>query len=105
MAGSTTLSTKLPPEKVFVDFNFAPLFATGVTLVIASVVATVYDGTDATPQAIVSGATAISGMVAAQFIINGVAGTDYLLTCTGTGSDATVEQICVVLPVVIQRLG
>ena len=67
-------------------FSFATDLAVGETISSASVAATVYSGTDASPSAIISGSASISGGEVTQIIIDGTEGVTYTLTCTVTTS-------------------
>ena len=67
-------------------FNFQDQLAVGETISSASVAATVYSGTDASPSSLISGADSISGAEVSQVITGGVAGVTYVLTCTAVTS-------------------
>jgi len=95
---------KITDIPVSVTFSFSFDLAAGETLSSASIAATVYSGTDATPSAILSGAPAISGGQVTQLIIDGAEGVTYLLTCTATTSAAetlTREGYLVISPVLL----
>lgn len=86
------LNPKLPDEDRKIEVDFSNDLAAGTTISTASVSATVYSGVDASPQSIVSGASTISGTRVTQKIIDGTAGTTYLLTYNITTSDSQVIQ-------------
>lgn len=75
-------------------FSFAESLAAGETVSSATVTATVYSGTDASPSSIISGSATCSGSTATQTITGGVAGVVYLLVCvaTSSASQAMVRQ-------------
>jgi hypothetical protein len=72
-------------SRVF-SFNFQDQLAVGETISSATVAATVYSGTDASPSSIISGAASISGATVSQVITAGTAGVTYVLTCTAVTS-------------------
>ena len=82
----TIFGGKLSGETLNEVFNFAARLAVGETLSTASVAATVYSGTDASPSAIVSGSATISGANVTQAIVAGTLGVTYKLLCTVTTS-------------------
>ena len=85
-------------------FQFALDFVAGETISTASVAATVYSGTDASPSSIISGSAQISGGQVTQVIVNGVAGVTYLLTCsvvTSLAQSLSQEGYLVVVPVAL----
>ena len=64
----------------------------------AVVVATVYAGADTAPSSVLSGTATVATATATQQVVDGVAGNDYLLTCTAiSGADTWVLEA--VLPV------
>lgn len=67
-------------------FDFISRLAVSETLSTASVTATVYSGTDASPSAIISGSASISGTKVTQKLTGGVLGVAYLIVCTVTTS-------------------
>ena len=74
--------TKITDIPGSVVFSFAVDLDSEETLLSASVVSTVYSGTDPSPQDMIySGATIAEGNVT-QIIVGGVEGVTYLLTCT-----------------------
>lgn len=103
---STTLSSKLPEEKVFVDLDFTNLFDTGVSITSVQYTATRYAGTaDANPSAILNSSGSHVGMIASVLVEDGVAGCTYLIACAANGDDGSTNVIEVLLPVVDVRLG
>lgn len=85
------LSPKYSAERLLVVFNFVSQLDAGETLTSATTTAAVYSGTDASPSAILSGATAVSGVEATQLTIGGVEGAIYMLSCAGvTSSGQTI---------------
>ncbi len=73
-------------ERLKLVFDFTSELASGETLSTATVASGVYSGADANPAAMISEAASISGPQVTQFVIGGVAGVVYLLTCTVTTS-------------------
>lgn len=67
-------------------FDFISRLAVSETLSTASVAATVYSGTDASPSSVVSGSASISGTKVTQKLTGGVLGVTYLIVCTVTTS-------------------
>lgn len=67
-------------------FDFTSRLAIGETISTASVTATVYSGTDASPSAVVSGSASISGSQVTQMLTGGVEGNVYLLSCVAITS-------------------
>jgi hypothetical protein len=94
-------------EKVFVDFDFNPLFNTGVTItpVNPSAISVCGGGPDTTPQSMLVGTPQISNGVVSQLYKGGNADTQYLLTVGATGDDGSAQVIQLILPVVAKRIG
>lgn len=67
-------------------FDFTSRLAAGETISSAVVTAAVYSGTDAAPASLIRGSATISGAQVKQFLMAGVLGATYLLTCTATTS-------------------
>jgi len=82
----TTFPSKVNAETVTETFDFQSRLALAETLSTASVVATVYSGTDASPSAVISGSATISGAQVKQKVTGGIEGNLYTLTCTVTTS-------------------
>lgn len=82
------------------SFDFAGLLASGETISSATVVATVYSGTDAAPSSIISGSDSTSGSIVSQNITAGTLGVIYELLCTATTSAGQLLQIVGLLAVV-----
>ena len=91
---------KTSSEKFIATFNFASRLAAAETISTASVAATVYSGTDASPSSIVSGASTISGQTATQPITAGTEGVTYKLVCTITTSFSQTLQLMAFLTIV-----
>jgi hypothetical protein len=87
-------------ETISQVFDFISLLAIGETLSTASVAATVYSGTDASPSSIISGSASISGTKVTQLITGGTLGVTYTLVCTVTTSASQTLQLMGFLAVV-----
>tara|TARA_R110000868_G_scaffold233900_1_gene487609 strand:+ start:76 stop:384 length:309 start_codon:yes stop_codon:yes gene_type:complete len=88
-----TFPAKLSGETLTLTFNFISRCAAAETISSASVVATVYSGTDTSPQSIVSGSPTISGQTVTQKITAGTEGVTYYLLCSATTSTSQVLQL------------
>jgi len=88
-----SFSPKTPTEQELFGFDFSRLLPSGVTISSAVVTATVIDGTDADPSAMISGSATISGSLVSQLVIGGVAGVTYCLKCAATFSDGQVPEL------------
>lgn len=84
------LPSKAVGETLPVTFNFLDLLAFGESITGATVAATVFSGTDASPSDVLSGLPVTSTVDAVQVVTGGVAGVIYELTCTVTTSDSNV---------------
>ena len=100
MTSRTIFATKAVSETKKLTFDFLSDLGVTETISSAPVTAAVFSGTDATPSAIVSGSSSISGSVVTQAITAGTAGVTYLLTCTATTSASQVLIIQAYLSVV-----
>lgn len=80
------LPSKTALESENFTFDFTSRLAAGETLSSASCAATVYSGVDASPQAIISGPSSISGAKVTQLIVAGVEGVIYDVACTALTS-------------------
>jgi hypothetical protein len=92
---------KAPSEILTLTFPFLSRLAVGETISSATVSATVYSGTDASPSAILSGGTTISGSEVKQKVTGGVLGVTYLLTCsavTSTGQNLALSGFLSIAP-------
>lgn len=89
----TILGGKTSGETVKEPFDFTSRLAAGETISTATVTATVYSGTDATPSALISGSTSISGAVVTQAITGGTTGNIYQLACAITTSAGQTLQM------------
>jgi hypothetical protein len=106
MATKGVLDPKIPDERIYVTADFTNLFSPGITIASATTTCTRYSGhADPTPPSMISGGTVISGMVVAQLIVGGIVGTNYVLEFSATGSDGSILDIQLLLPVVAVRLG
>ena len=86
-------SGKFSGETLNPPFNFLAQLTSGETISTQAVTATVYSGTDTTPQAVLSGAATVSGAVVTQRITGGTEGVIYKLLCTVTTSlSRTLQQ-------------
>jgi hypothetical protein len=95
-----TLEGKLASETVTETFDFLSRLAVGETLSTATVTASVYSGTDASPSAIVSGSATISGSKVTQKITAGTLGVVYKLMCTVTTSTSQLLVLAAFLVIV-----
>jgi hypothetical protein len=93
MSYRSIFDAKTTSETVAVSFDFSSEYAVGETCASASIAAAVYSGTDPTPSGIISGTASVSGAIATQTMIGGVAGTTYLLTAVGTSSLGKVRSL------------
>ena len=80
------LEGKLAGETTIATFDFTSRLAAAETISTASVAATVYSGTDATPSAVISGSSTITGQKVTQKLTGGTLGVIYKLVCTITTS-------------------
>lgn len=94
------LEGKLLGETVTETFDFTSRLAAGETISSASVSATTYSGTDASPSLIVNGSASISGQTVTQSITGGVLGVTYDLVCTIATSLGQTLQLSAYLAVV-----
>lgn len=94
MGYRTILETKTLTSNFRALFDFAQFLAAGETISSATVTATVYSGTDASPSSIISGSASISGTQVTQTITAGTSGVTYLLVCaaTSSASQAMIQQ-------------
>ena len=95
-----SFNAKLTGETVIETFDFTSRLTTAETISTASVTASVYSGTDASPNAIVSGSATISGKTVTQAITAGTLGVTYLLVCTITTSLSQILELAAYLPIV-----
>lgn len=95
------LGPKYAAETRTETFDFTSRLALAETLSTASVTATVYSGTDASPSALVSGSAGISGAKVTQLITAGTVGVTYMLSCsvtTSTGQTLVLKGYMTVVP-------
>ena len=87
---TTLIVDSFDPKRVDEDwtvtFNFVQRLGSNETISTATCTATVQQGTDASPENIISGTASISGTKVSQLIINGTNGVAYLLQCVITTS-------------------
>ena len=100
MTRRTIFESKAAGETKKLTFDFLSELAVSETISSAPVTAAVFSGTDATPSAIISGSSSISGSVVTQTIAAGTAGVTYLLTCTATTSTSQVLILTAYLTIV-----
>ena len=81
MSYRSIFNAKISSTNFYAVFDFAQNLPITETISSASVTATVYSGTDASPSAIISGAATISGTKVTQTITAGTIGVTYILTC------------------------
>jgi hypothetical protein len=79
-------SDKKTGERVRLGVDFVRLLAAGETISTAAVTASVLQGTDATPSALLDGAAVIDGETIWQEVDGGVVGVYYTLEFTATTS-------------------
>lgn len=91
---------KLLGESVIATFDFTSRLSASETISTASVAASVFAGTDASPSSVISGAATISGQKVTQKIVGGVLGVMYFLVCTITTSLGQTLELSAYLPVV-----
>lgn len=91
---NVAIASALPGELVIEQFDFTSQLAVGVTISTKVVLATVYSGTDVSPQDIVSGTATNAGAVVSQKVdaSKAVIGVLYTLLCTVTTSDGQTLQ-------------
>ena len=95
------LGPKAADETLDETFSFLGSLVTGETLSSATVTATVYSGTDASPSSIVDGAATVSGTNIVQSITGGTAGVTYDLVCealTSSGQQLIVAGYLGIVP-------
>jgi hypothetical protein len=100
MTYRSQIDGKLAGETLNATFDFGNRLAVGETLSTTSVTAAVYAGVDASPGALISGASSISGTVVTQSLTGGVLGVTYLLKCAVTTSLAQTLQLTAFLVIV-----
>ena len=91
MSSLTIFPSKALLSNIFVDFDFLSALTTGETITGASVLASVFSGTDPTPQNIVVGAATVDGSIVTQEITGGIQGVLYLLNCQIVTSLANIK--------------
>ena len=96
-------SPKTTNESYPIAFGFENILndlAPGETITgVPTVTATVLNGTDANPQAIVSGAASVSGTDVLQRILAGVLGVTYLLACRVTTDKSNTFEVGVAITI------
>ena len=81
-----TFDPKAVAEDWVVTFDFVERLDSSETISTATYTATVFQGTDASPNDIISGSATISGTKVTQLIINGTDGVTYQIQCEITTS-------------------
>ena len=95
------LPPKLIGETRTYQVDFASLLAAGETISsVATTVASVYSGTDASPSAILSGSASNSGSVVSQKITAGTLGVIYQILLQVTTSTSQILQIVGLIAVI-----
>lgn len=100
MSSNIILPSKHIADDLFVSFDFLSQLDSGETISGATVTATVFSGTDASPGAIVSGAATVAGTVVSQKIVDGAIGVIYTLSCavsTSLGASKVIQGYLAVL--------
>ena len=87
------LENKLPDEVKRYEFDFLSAMAEGETLTFSTVACYIWSGTDASPSAMISGSSSISGSVVSQLIEGGIAGNIYVLVAGATTSGGQSLQL------------
>jgi len=82
VSGRIIFDTKPVSETATYQFDFSDEMVPEEVIFTQEVVATVYSGTDLTPEAIISGDASHSGSVVSQDITAGTVGVTYLLACS-----------------------
>ncbi len=93
------LQPKFAGETITETFDFSSYLAEDATIDSASVTASVYQGEDATPSAVIDGTATISGQSVLQSITGGVLGVIYTLLCTANCSDDQILQLSAYLTI------
>jgi len=88
----TVLAPKLLSDTRTYPFDFSSLLGSGESVSSATVVASVYSGTDSSPSSIINGASTIASPIVSQSITGGVLGTIYELKCKAITTGLSVNQ-------------
>lgn len=96
----TTFEAKLATETAIETFDFTSRLAPTETINTAGTTSVVYSGSDASPQAVISGSAAISGQKVTQKVTAGTEGVTYLLICAITTSLGQTLDMSAFLPIV-----
>ncbi len=94
-----SFSRKRIDEDLKLTFDCTNDLASAETISTATVTATVYSGTDASPQSIVSGSETISGQTVTQVVKDGLEDVTYLLECQITTDQSQTVHLMALLPV------
>lgn len=100
MGSRVTFGAKYAGETVLLPFDFTSRLSPGETISTEAVTASVYSGSDPTPNGIVQGAPSVSGAIVKQAITGGVVGVVYELLCTVTTSLSQTLELSGYLPLV-----
>lgn len=98
-AATTIWPTKYTVERITVEFDFGADLAAGDAVVSTELELTCVLGTDAAPQALLSGAAQIKGARVFQQLQAGLAGCNYRVTCKATTTNNNLLVLSRVLPV------
>lgn len=90
------LGPKDPDSTEYFRFDYTndSRFATGETIISATVTVTVMNGRDSNASALLSGPVIISGLTVSQLITGGILGVTYDIKCLATTSSGQVLDAC-----------
>ena len=92
-------SEKDPGETASYAMDFSPTLASGETISSSSVGVSTYSGTDASPSALLSGSSGVTGSLVQQALTGGSDGVTYRVRFVATTSASRVLVACGYLPV------
>lgn len=104
MSGQAIFDPKYTGETKTYQFDFTSDLAPFEAILIQTVTASVFSGTDATPSAIISGAASATRTIVSQNITGGILGVIYELLCTATTSSSQILEKSAFLAVVPELL-
>jgi hypothetical protein len=81
---------KLPGEGLDLTLDYSQLLQSGETISTCPWTCEVYEGVDANPGAMVSGASGISGSKVTQHVVGGLSGVTYLFTAMATTNQGRI---------------
>jgi hypothetical protein len=96
----TVFPPKRPDERKTYTFDFTSQLSSSETISAAATTATVYSGTDPSPQTIVYASATISGQTVTQKIAGGTLGVIYQVVCAITTSSSQVLQMTGLIAIV-----